>query len=173
MLPSARCSAGDVRAAELGPCQLTDAAEPLANGVPVKEQLARDAVHAAVKLEIRLKRSDQIDIPLVVRERSEHALRVGLDVALGLSKYEAKWTEVVEVGRLRLPAVRPRDRDRLVRLKKREMCTGRAPRFGRRRTESSASSASFETLRRSRSPSLRASTSASTSKTPRRHLNAS
>jgi len=90
----------------------------------VQEQLARDAVHAAVQLEVRLEGSDEVGVTLVVSERTENALGVGLDVTLRLTEDEAVRTKVLEVRRLRFAAVRADQGDGLFRLEEREVRAG-------------------------------------------------
>ena len=131
----------------------------MANGVAMQVELARDAVHAPLKAEIRIERLHQIVVARVGAERSEDAVGERADLARGLTEHEAVRTEVVEVrrapfaiascARARGPAQPGRGRSA------RPMSLACGPATP---AESSLSETSAATRARSRSPSLRAST---------------
>ncbi len=89
-------------------------------------QLARDAVHAPLKTQVRVERLHQVGVPLVGAERSEDAIGERSDLARRLPEDEAVGTEVVEMCRVAVAIGRAPERKGLLGLDQREVRALRA-----------------------------------------------
>ena len=110
-----------VRVGQVGPRELRDATQTVAHGVAVEVQLARDAVHASLKTQVRVERLHQIVVARVRAERPEDAVGERADLARGLTEHEAVRTQVVEVRRAPLAVSRAPERESLLSLDEGEM----------------------------------------------------
>src|SRR5712691_3728049 len=117
----ARIGIAEVRAG-----QLRDAPQTMAHGVAMQEQLARDGVGAAAAAQICLERVEEWLVSGLRGQGTEDAFEERADVRGRLIEDEAIGAQIVEMHGAAVSVESAPDRERVLRLKEREVRSGRS-----------------------------------------------